>query len=153
MSKYWNSKFQSTLPWREWQNTNSVIGKLYIFQSTLPWREWPYRVISSYCNYNFNPHSREGSDRLCRFSAPCQYLFQSTLPRREWRTSNVWFPHALGISIHTPAKGVTDEYFNNLDIQTISIHTPAKGVTCKLLKGYGTEQISIHTPAKGVTLT
>ena len=33
------------------------------------------------------------------------------------------------ISIHTPAKGVTDTQGARLDWEYISIHTPAKGVT------------------------
>ena len=129
MSKYWNSKFQSTLPWREWQNTNSVIGKLYIFQSTLPWREWPYRVISSYCNYNFNPHSHEGSDR-CFFTlfALCLYFNPHSHEGSDakWtvrRTKKEYFnPHSHEGSDRS---GTVEKKY----IWKISIHTPMKGVT------------------------
>ena len=80
----------------------------------------------------------------------------------------------MGISIHTPAKGVTTEgktyvdpkfNFNPhsrkgsdacpddtfVDTLNISIHTPAKGVTVKDRVCFGHTVISIHTPAKGVT--
>ena len=56
--------------------------------------------------WDFNPHSRKGSDREDKAAVQKQ-----------------------AISIHTPAKGVTkiDGYaFDGMDI---SIHTPAKGVT------------------------
>ena len=80
-------------------------------------------------NY-FNPHSREGSDDNCTIDKDFKKLFQSTLPRREWRERSNGKSYAVKISIHTPAKGVTNrkrEYSNSRDI---SIHTPAKGVTC-----------------------
>ena len=57
----------------------------------------------------------------------------------------------VSISIHTPAKGVTESVEDFRQAYDISIHTPAKGVTIWLLNvGFATE-ISIHTPAKGVT--
>ena len=57
------------------------------------------------------------------------------------------------ISIHTPAKGVTQETTQQGCAAHISIHTPAKGVTIfALIVGGGEEKISIHTPAKGVTV-
>ena len=55
------------------------------------------------------------------------------------------------ISIHTPAKGVTDGFQNVPDGVDISIHTPAKGVTHPDEKIKDAILISIHTPAKGVT--
>ena len=69
-----------------------------------------YPCILIYCIMNFNPHSREGSDKA--------------LIRK--------IRH-LRISIHTPVKGVT---FCKLSIilvlHIISIHTPVKGVTSLL---------------------
>ena len=56
------------------------------------------------------------------------------------------------ISIHTPAKGVTELGDIYSVLSEISIHTPAKGVTryfLRLLERFF--RISIHTPAKGVT--
>ena len=45
---------------------------------------------------------------------------------------------AYGISIHTPAKGVTDiHYDRGQDKLRISIHTPAKGVTQVMVAGKG----------------
>ena len=80
----------------------------------------------------------------------------------------------LDISIHTPAKGVTEnkirwagnvKNFNPhsregsdifgkspLPISDISIHTPAKGVTTRSDLESFILSISIHTPAKGVTI-
>ena len=56
--------------------------------------------------YNFNPHSREGSD------AAGKQLF-----------------HKYLISIHTPARGVTSDGSSYEYYWGISIHTPARGVT------------------------
>ncbi len=56
---------------------------------------------------HFNPHSREGSD--------VGVGVQADLPS--------------GISIHTPAKGVTSKAVSTKSVLWISIHTPAKGVT------------------------
>ncbi len=58
---------------------------------------------------------------------------------------------ALDISIHTPARGVTDCYDLFDRSQSISIHTPARGVTMPYGHGVAFEGISIHTPARGVT--
>ena len=55
--------------------------------------------------------------------------FQSTLPRREWLDDFFANVYPLGISIHTPAKGVTKNINTGATGPTISIHTPAKGVT------------------------
>ncbi len=98
----------------------------------------------------FNPHSRKGSDNA--------------------RTSG---DHIFGISIHTPARGVTLYVHVNADNDTISIHTPARGVThltkngrsylfnfnphsrkgsdCTACWNRDITRISIHTPARGVT--
>ncbi len=100
---------------------------------------------------NFNPRSREGSDRL---------------------TCGVLVPRPR-ISIHAPAKGATaacdivercGAYFNprsreGSDIlallavlrTAISIHAPAKGATTHHVHGFHGFDISIHAPAKGAT--
>ena len=54
----------------------------------------------------FNPHSRKGSD-----------------------TAKIVLTEALEISIHTPARGVTDIPYVAAYLYDISIHTPARGVT------------------------
>ena len=54
--------FQSTLPRREWLDYHTQSQMLVVFQSTLPRREWPRRDDYFAIMYNFNPHSRVGSD-------------------------------------------------------------------------------------------
>ena len=81
------------------------------------------------CHYdNFNPHSRKGSD-----------------------SNQKEFIDCINISIHTPARGVTDATASETAFFTISIHTPARGVTVPLRCCRRFRQISIHTPARGVT--
>ena len=102
---------------------------------------------------NFNPHSREGSDRLLVSSSSQKAAISIHTPAKGVTTSPVSSLNLDMISIHTPAKGVTraipvwDCHF------IISIHTPAKGVTAMVLNMFHLLVISIHTPAKGVTLS
>ena len=64
-------------------------------------------VVGVYADEDFNPHSREGRDK----TRGCPTIGSAV------------------ISIHTPAKGVTQQDKTNKFNATISIHTPAKGVT------------------------
>ena len=131
-------------------------------------------ITSPLHNFDFNPHSHEGSDFDIYFWWLKTCKFQSTLPRREWRfyTWSKW--KTKRISIHTPTKGVTalannladifpdfnphshegsDRYFFSVVISCIiSIHTPTKGVTIADYSSGWVPEISIHTPTKGVTL-
>ncbi len=82
------------------------------------------RLVAMY----FNPHSRKGSDE----TVEC-------------------INEATGISIHTPARGVTKWLYLWFLQSVISIHTPARGVTYLSEFTFGWHMISIHTPARGVT--
>ena len=105
---------------------------------------------------NFNPRSREGSDKQYGGKRQWQKLFQSTLPRRERPGLPEGFcrldhfnPRSregsdqayqsdfadLIISIHAPAKGATDCIGIDSLLNAISIHAPAKGATfsCRVL--------------------
>ena len=124
--------------------------------------------------FNFNPHSRVGSDHihLCNASINLYFNPHSRVGSDESEALPRLRPQS--ISIHTPAWGVTESHssrpnavedFNphsrvGSDIKNtkmpaflvISIHTPAWGVTLlPLLKNLKTKVISIHTPAWGVT--
>ena len=79
---------------------------------------------------DFNPRSREGSDR--------KYCDSLGIQR---------------ISIHAPAKGATGHPLQRVNIQTISIHAPAKGATVDVGDYVISHEISIHAPAKGATTT
>ena len=78
---------------------------------------------------DFNPRSREGSDRD---------LVVVSLERNK-------------ISIHAPVKGATTGYHRLRQVAAISIHAPAKGATCGSTVNSGTDVISIHAPVKGAT--
>ena len=58
------------------------------------------------CTLNFNPHSREGSDRLTAISLAVRQDFN---PHSREGSDQLHFQNTLVllISIHTPAKGVT----------------------------------------------
>ena len=78
--------FQSTLPRRERLVLFSFYMFILLFQSTLPRRERHRCTNNIGYSYNFNPRSREGSDKsIHKFVA-------------------FWF-----ISIHAPAKGATKQ--------------------------------------------
>ena len=76
--------FQSTLPRRERQVQSLNVSLLLRFQSTLPRRERLPILCWSAHTANFNPRSREGSDKFI----DCDSNF-------------------FNISIHAPAKGAT----------------------------------------------
>ena len=129
--------------------------------------------MSSPLPQGFNPHSRTGSDPSSEdIAASAQVLKAPSLtvcdmPLPAMRTRS-------GVSIHTPARGVTithtsgfwrtfcfnphsrtgsdrQERRQPLGYRTVSIHTPARGVTHSVRRsGYG-RGVSIHTPARGVT--
>ena len=80
-----SSKFQSTLPRREWRKSKSSARSEVLFQSTLPRREWLDCTAAPQVGGYFNPHSREGSDGVREGDFAQQLIFQSTLPRREWQ--------------------------------------------------------------------
>ena len=77
---------------------------------------------------DFNPRSREGSDK-----------------------ENTFYTLNNGISIHAPAKGATHNFFVLDGSLSISIHAPAKGATTVGAKEPQKQEISIHAPAKGAT--
>ncbi len=143
------------------------------FQSTLPRGErLGSRPPSPACE-DFNPRSREGSDRRAggiqeraqiSIHAPARgatgrvcgrpaHLRDFNPRSREGSDGRAGSrdPLALRISIHAPARGAT--VGNRLENrpELISIHAPARGATnarCKkMIKG----QISIHAPARGAT--
>ena len=99
----------------------------------------------------FNPHSRKGSDVIHLALITGGYRFQSTLPQGEWPHDSKNNRFITGISIHTPARGVTFLAIRFCKPHEISIHTPARGVTLLNPTYYGIIKISIHTPARGVT--
>ena len=122
---------------------------------------------------NFNPRSREGSDKILSFY---RLAFDDFNPRsREGSdTERSSTPFVSVISIHAPAKGATFCLFNHCKFLSISIHAPAKGATlvCAIVTCFALfqstlprrerhsqdnnplrpEEISIHAPAKGATL-
>ena len=123
---------------------------------------------------NFNPRSREGSDKVTKLSAHSNYKFQSTLPRRERQIQRRRTKICLGISIHAPAKGATSltlftsfskKHFNPRSREgsdgTVSaqLHQESdfnprsrEGSDFLRTRPHGHPQvISIHAPAKGAT--
>ena len=100
---------------------------------------------------NFNPRSREGSDRSEFFKMLTNKLFQSTLPRGERLKNHADLTAYRGISIHAPARGATDSNEDGEDGGKISIHAPARGATFKSLVYWCMSDISIHAPARGAT--
>ena len=127
------------------------------FQSTLPRGERPITAWKPWIRpENFNPRSREGSDKLAAkyhnyfglfqstlprgerhldgAVAGLWYLFQSTLPRGERRPVHLLCDLSDCISIHAPARGATESLVLALRFHIISIHAPARGATSILSK-------------------
>ena len=106
----WRSGFQSTLPRGERRKSDIVSGAVYAISIHAPARgatgdavrkqiqatisiHAPARGATDFvcicygCNTNFNPRSREGSDRQPSEHWRFRQAFQSTLPRGERPTS------------------------------------------------------------------
>ena len=100
--------------------------------------------------HNFNPHPREGGDRI-RPGDCLQGTDFNPHPREGGDENSNEIPLSFCISIHTPAKGVT---YWSLCCLRYHVHFnphPREGGdpgTGKTVRDGG---ISIHTPAKGVT--
>ena len=78
--------------------------------------------------FDFNPRSREGSDRLFVWTGTSAFRFQSTLPRGERRMS-------ISISAQRcyfnprSREGSDENVLNAIGKLIISIHAPARGAT------------------------
>ena len=154
-------------------NAPLVISSSVAFQSTLPRRERHQRgVWSCTSRPNFNPRSREGSDRCLVFDFIQQVIsihapakgatqintqvenpseFQSTLPRRERRTLLHPPDCKRDISIHAPAKGATNAKVRdnlNREFQSTLPRRERHLIPMRTLQRW---EISIHAPAKGAT--
>ena len=100
---------------------------------------------------NFNPRSREGSDRE---SIGWEALNTISIhaPARGATPSRFHEEYSPYISIHAPARGATHVHVPVLSAYEISIHAPARGATMASVKSPHTAvPISIHAPARGAT--
>ena len=110
------------------------------------------RIIFARIVDDFNPRSREGSDKNMMTGLYRYAIFQSTLPRGERLSKLVRFNLKKFISIHAPARGATKERYDIIGKQFgISIHAPARGATRKTFWKTHRHRISIHAPARGAT--
>ena len=123
---------------------------------------------------NFNPRSREGSDKAGRrtdyvipisIHAPAKgatslaiwiksvVKFQSTLPRRERLFRSYGMTGLRIISIHAPAKGAT-QVLRSLPLPFLYFNPRSReGSDHSYSSWMETQLISIHAPAKGATTT
>ena len=142
--------FQSTLPRRERHLITGRTWEEWLSQSTLPRRERRGKLDEQFGDQDFNPRSREGSDRVFRYLS-CSLQISIHAPAKGATFTAVSSCILYPISIHAPAKGAT---LINMDWRissTISIHAPAKGATVPHGTNSGGKRISIHAPAKGAT--
>ena len=124
--------------------------------------------------HNFNPRSREGSDKcgglmaastplfqstLPRGERPCRYRrsavhagFQSTLPRGERHLTAQEFDTVMAISIHAPARGATAITVSNSCAVRYFNPRSREGSDSFLFPAVQGCTISIHAPARGATL-
>ena len=101
---------------------------------------------------DFNPRSREGSDKIISKVVFVCVQFQSTLPRGERLIQLVTDSYNKGISIHAPARGAT------ISPTPLSIccfrfqSTLPRGERPRLINMLADKiKISIHAPARGAT--
>ena len=93
------------------------VHHLSLFQSTLPQGEWlPGNVIYS-GGFNFNPHSRKGSDSG-NFLNMSKIFYFNPHSRKGSDFGITVIAITKIISIHTPARGVTSDFWNKFRPQT-----------------------------------
>ena len=99
---------------------------------------------------SFNPRAREGRDRTVRAHPRGQCAFN---PRaREGRDVVVdVLRRQVGLSIHAPARGATEQVLRIYFKLDLSIHAPARGATIIAYKYAPASMLSIHAPARGAT--
>ena len=143
--------FQSTHPRRVWLVISIHLYNINMFQSTHPRRVWLSEINRSHVHLCFNPHTHEGCDLLeCSTNGNVK-KFQSTHPRRVWLHVFVFLSRFVLFQSTHPRR-----VWHFLALRGgfgvgVSIHTPTKGVTLKQKQGDISEYVSIHTPTKGVT--
>ena len=105
------------------------------------------------CNTcNFNPRSREGSDRDQNLVCICSFLFQSTLPRGERLLRLIYGILLTPISIHAPARGATFSAPPATSFSLLFQSTLPRGERRSFVSwGIFIFPISIHAPARGAT--
>ena len=115
-------------------------------------REGSDKILSFYrlAFDDFNPRSREGSDINANAGIVYKYGFQSTLPRRE-RQRQKTLTHVCNYFNPRSREGSDDRRRYGSTGSSISIHAPAKGATIKKKRALAILYISIHAPAKGAT--
>jgi len=121
----------------------------------------------------FNPRTRTGCDWQKLTHTPTHRKFQSTHPhgvrlmstspgigRRKFQSTHphgvrhwapVVNPTSVGVSIHAPARGATDDLPEIKRLIEVSIHAPARGATIFSRLRNRKEEVSIHAPARGAT--
>ena len=105
--------FQSTLPQGEWLWGLKPSEMLWHISIHTPARGVTKIHLSSFCfRVNFNPHSRKGSDRSIRnlCVGDCNFNPHS---RKGSDKVTIAYTGFDGISIHTPARGVTPPTTDN----------------------------------------
>ena len=170
-----SDQFQSTLPRGERRCSQGRAYSAFRISIHAPARgATSQAAIKDLIDIDFNPRSREGSDRkdslsdnslnifqstLPRGERLKSYqkiqnkkIFQSTLPRGERRFSDTFIGISVAISIHAPARGATVNLLRCILCPAmISIHAPARGATGFEKTFKDNFHISIHAPARGAT--
>ena len=102
---------------------------------------------------NFNPRSREGSDKNALYPPKIMVISIHAPVKGATCTAVVMLHARNAISIHAPVKGATRLPASGAVWSTISIHAPVKGATGCGVRITQKGVITIHAPVKGATGT
>ena len=120
------TEFQSTLPRRERHFRCGCCLPLPIFQSTLPRRErHDYRGQLD-DGTDFNPRSREGSDKESEVKKIRELHFNPRSREGSDACDKAMYLRAGDISIHAPAKGATDQGKNLQNLKRFQSTLPRR---------------------------
>ena len=112
-------------------------------------REGSDKILSFYrlAFDDFNPRSREGSDINANAGIVYKYGFQSTLPRRE-RQRQKTLTHVCNYFNPRSREGSDDRRRYGSTGSSISIHAPAKGATIMTPSQYETWRFQSTLPRR-----
>ena len=124
----------------------------FLFQSTLPRGERHAVLPVVFPVDDFNPRSREGSDRRAQRMSCSYYYFNPRSREGSDAVTDCKIDELTRISIHAPARGATSTYAWKKMISGFQSTLPRGERLFTVIQFIYKCYISIHAPARGATI-
>ena len=129
----------------------TIFVKIKLFQSTLPRGERRDNAAILYGHENFNPRSREGSDKVGSVYIQNNTCNFNPRSREGSDQAIIDVENNVMISIHAPARGATAKPVHPCYPQRYFNPRSREGSDASCHQQSRNPQISIHAPARGAT--